>query len=170
MPPAGSASGRGAGGQRDGGRFPEGRSAHQVVGGAAEAAGVLTPSEYGAPLEVAAASRRLRLANESNRASDLWWILSSKLMGYSPVGKPSTGCGAKHRRNNTNAWISGREAHQNEGSIANATLIYSNTHDDPKAYTHIPSETRRRTCTIPTPGRHNGGIGAQRATVSGPGL
>ena len=49
----------------------------------------------------------------------------------------------------------------------NATLIYSNTHYDSKAYTHIPSETIRRTCTIPTPGRHPERTGAQRATVSG---
>jgi len=69
-----------------------------------------------------------------------------------------------------NAGITGREAHQNDGSNANATPIYSNTHDDPQSYTHIPSETRRKTCTIPTPGRHHGGTGAQRATVSGPGL
>jgi len=63
-----------------------------------------------------------------------------------------------------------REAHQNDESNANSTLIYSNTHDDPKAYTHVPSEARRRTCTIPTPGRHHWGTGAQRATRSGPGL
>jgi len=49
-------------------------------------------------------------------------------------------------------------------------MIYSNTHDDPKAYSHIPSETRHRTCTIPTPWPHNGGTDTQRATVSGPGL
>jgi len=71
---------------------------------------------------------------------------------------------------NANAGITGREAHQNDGSSAHATMICSNTHDDPKAYTHIPSETRRRTCTIPTPWRHHGGSGTQRATVSGPGL
>ena len=71
---------------------------------------------------------------------------------------------------NANAGITGREAHQNDGSNANATMIYSNTHDDPKAYSHIPSETRRRTCTIPTPWRYHGGTGTQRATVSGPGL
>jgi len=69
-----------------------------------------------------------------------------------------------------NAGITGREAHQNDGSSAHATMICSNTHDDPKAYTHIPSETRRRTCTIPTSRRHHGGSGTQRATVSGPGL
>jgi len=98
------------------------------------------------------------------------WILPSKPTGYSPVGNPSTGCGAKHRRNNTNAWITGRKAHQNDGSNANATLIYSKTQNDPKVNTHIPTETRRRTCTIPTPGRHHGGTGAQRATISGTGL
>jgi len=38
----------------------------------------------------------------------------------------------------------------NAGPNANAMLIYSNTHDDHKANTHIPSETRRRTCTVPT--------------------
>ena len=36
-----------------------------------------------------------------------------------------------------------------------------------KAFTNIPSEERSRTCTIPTPGRHHGGTGTQRATVSG---
>jgi len=66
--------------------------------------------------------------------------------------------------------MTGREAHQNDGSNANATLIYSKSHDEPKACTHVPSETRRTTCTIPTPGRHHGRTGAQRATVSGPGL
>jgi len=95
------------------------------------------------------------------------WILPANPTGYSPVGKPSTGCGEQHRRTNTNAGITGCEAHQNDGSNANATLIYSNTHDDPTAYTHTPSEARRRTCTIPTHGRHHGGTGAQRATVSG---
>jgi len=49
-------------------------------------------------------------------------------------------------------------------------MIYSNTHDDPKAYSHIPAEARLRTCTIPTPWRYHGGTGTQRATVSGPGL
>ena len=76
----------------------------------------------------------------------------------------------EQRRNNTNAWITGRGAPQNDRSNANATLIYSKTQDDPKAYTHIPSEARSRTCTIPTPGRHHGRTGAQRATVSGTGL
>ena len=40
--------------------------------------------------------------------------------------------------------------HQNAGTHANATLIYSSMHDNPKSYTHIPSETRCRTCSIPT--------------------
>jgi len=66
--------------------------------------------------------------------------------------------------------ITGREAHKNDGSNADATMFYSNTHDDPKAYSHIPSEARRRTCTIPTPWRYHGGTGTQRAAVSGPGL
>jgi len=70
----------------------------------------------------------------------------------------------------TNAGITGREAHQNDGSDANATMIYSNTHDDPKAYCHIPSEARPRTSTIPTPWRCHGGTGTQWATVSGLGL
>jgi len=48
-------------------------------------------------------------------------------------------------------------------------MIYSNTHDDPKAYSHTPSETRRRSCTIPTSWRYHGRTGTQRATVSGPG-
>jgi len=67
-----------------------------------------------------------------------------------PVRKPSTGCGSLRQSHNANAEITGREAHKNDGSNASATMIYSNTHDDPKAYSHIPSETRRRTCTIPT--------------------
>jgi len=100
----------------------------------------------------------------------LYWILPSQPTRYNPVGKPSTGCGTPRQRYNANARITGREAHPNDGSNANATMIYSNTHDDPKAHTHIPSETRRRTCTIPTPWRYHRGTGAQRATVSGPGL
>ena len=90
--------------------------------------------------------------------------------GENPVGKPSTGCGALHQANDTNAGITGRQAHQNDGNNANATLMYSSTHDDPKAHTHIPSETRHKTRTIPTPGSYHAGTGAQRATVSGPGL
>jgi len=58
--------------------------------------------------------------------------------GISAVGNPSTGCEAEQRRNNRNACITGRGAHQNSGSNANATLIYSKTQDDLKAYTHIP--------------------------------
>jgi len=69
-----------------------------------------------------------------------------------------------------NAGITGREAHQNDGRNANATMIYSNTHDDPKEYAHLHSEKRRRTCTIPTPWRYQVGTGTPRATVSGPGL
>jgi len=69
-----------------------------------------------------------------------------------------------------NAGITGREAHQNDGSNSNATMIYSNTHDDPKAYSHIHSEVRPSTSTIPTPRHCHGGTGTQRATVSGLGL
>ena len=72
--------------------------------------------------------------------------------------------------NKTDTGIPGREAHQTEGSNANAALIDSNRRDDPKAYPHVPSETRSKTCAIPTPGRYHGWTGAQRATVSGPGL
>jgi len=68
------------------------------------------------------------------------------------------------------AGITGRKANQNDGSIASTTLMYSNKQDDPKAYTHIIPETRRRMCTIATAGRHHGETGAKRATVSGPGL
>ena len=100
----------------------------------------------------------------------LLWILPSQPPGYNPVGKPSTGCGTLRQSHNANAGITGREAHKSDGSNANATTIYSNTHDDPKAYSHIPSETRRRTCTIPTRWRYHGGTGTQLATVSGPGL
>jgi len=100
----------------------------------------------------------------------LQWILPSQPTGYNPVGEPSTRCGTLRQRHNANSRITGREAHQNDGSNANATMIYSNTHDDPKAYTHIPSETRRRTCTIPTLWRYHGRTGTQRATASGPGL
>ena len=49
-------------------------------------------------------------------------------------------------------------------------MIYSTTHDDPKAYSYVLSETRHMTSTIPTPWRYHGGTGTQRATVSGPGL
>jgi len=98
------------------------------------------------------------------------WILASQPTGYNPVGKPSTGCGPPRQSHDANAGITGREAHKNDGSNANATMIYSNTHDDPKAYTHVGSETRRRTCTIPTRWRYQGGTGTRRATVSGPGL
>jgi len=100
----------------------------------------------------------------------MWWTLPSQPTGYNPVGKPSTVCGMLRQSHNANAGITGREAHQKDGSNANATMICSNTHDDPKAYCHIPSETRRRTCTIPTPWGYHGGAGTQRATVSGPGL
>jgi len=100
----------------------------------------------------------------------VWWILPSQPTGYNPVGKPSTGCGTLRQSHNAIAGITGRKAHLNDGRNANATMIYSNTHDDPKAYTRIPSETRRRKCTIPTPWRYHGGTGIQRATVSGPGL
>jgi len=68
--------------------------------------------------------------------------------------------------------ITGRETLQNDVSIANTTLMnfYSNTHDDPKAHILIPSEKRRRTSKIRTPGRHHRGTDVQRATVSGSGL
>ena len=66
--------------------------------------------------------------------------------------------------------ITGRGAHQNDGSNANATLIYSKTHDVPNACTRIPSETRLRTCAVPTPGGNHGGTGAQWAAVSGTGI
>lgn len=100
----------------------------------------------------------------------LWWILSSKPTGFIPVGKPSTECGAEQRRIITDAWITGRGAHQNDKSNASATLIHSKTPDYPKTYTHIPSEEKRRTSTMLTPGRHNGGTGTHRATISGAGL
>jgi len=97
-------------------------------------------------------------------------ILPSQPTGYNPVGKPSTGCGTLRQSHNANAGIIRREAHKNDGSNANATMIYSKTHDDPKPYAHTPAETRRTTCTIPTPWRYHEGTGTQRATVSGPGL
>jgi len=102
--------------------------------------------------------------------SCVYEILPSQPTGYNPVGKPSTGFGTQRQSHNANSGITGREAHKNDGSNANATTIYSNTHDDPKAYSHIPSETRSRTCTIPTSWRYHGGTGTHRATVSGPGL
>jgi len=97
-------------------------------------------------------------------------ILPSQPTGYNPVGKPSTGCGTLRQSHNANAGIIRREAHKNDGSNANATMIYSKTHDDPKPYAHTPAETRRTTCTIPAPWRYHEGTGTQRATVSGPGL
>jgi len=66
-----------------------------------------------------------------------------------------------------NAGSTGREAHQNDRSNPNATLIYSNTRDDPKAHTHIPSDTRRRTCTIMAGPMPNGPRSQARAS-SGP--
>jgi len=93
--------------------------------------------------------------------------------GHGPIRNPSTGCGATQRRKNTRAWITGREAHQNAGTDANATLIYSNTHDDPIAYTHVPSETIRRTCTIPTQKETVVGgpvPGGPRSLTRGPGV
>ena len=75
----------------------------------------------------------------------------------------------EQRRNNTKAWIVGRGAHQSDRSNSNATLIYSKTKDELEAYTRMPSEERSRACTIQTPGRHYGGTGAQRATISGTG-
>ena len=87
----------------------------------------------------------------------LEWIVPPQPKAYNPVRKPSTGCGTLHQSHNANAGISGREAHKNDRSNANATIIYSNTHDDPKAYTYKPSETRRRTCTISTRRRYHGG-------------
>jgi len=81
-----------------------------------------------------------------------------------------TGCRAQHQRYNTIGGLTGRVAHQNDGSNASATLINSNPLDDPNAHTHMPSETRLRTCAIPTAGRYHWGTGAQRATISGPGL
>jgi len=65
-------------------------------------------------------------------------MLLSQPTGYNPVGKPSTGCGAQRQKYNANAGITGREAHQNDESNSNATLNYSTTRDDPKAYTDIP--------------------------------
>jgi len=41
----------------------------------------------------------------------LLWFLTAKPTGQDPVRKPRTGCGATQRRKNTNAWITGREAH-----------------------------------------------------------
>jgi len=102
----------------------------------------------------------------------LLWFLPAKPTGHRPVRKPSTGCEATQRRKNTNAWITGRGAHQNAGTNANATLIYSSTHDDPKAYSHTPSETRRRTCTIPTQEEMvvgGPGPGGPRSLMRGPG-
>jgi len=104
------------------------------------------------------------------RQTALQSLLPSNPTGFSPFEKPSTGCGAERCRNNTNAWITGREAHHNAGSSANATLIYSKTQDEPKTYTHIPSEAGSKTCTIPTPGCHHGGTSTQLATVSVTGL
>ena len=79
-------------------------------------------------------------------------------------GKPSTGCGATQRRKNTNAWITGREAHQNAGTNANATLIYSLKQVDPSTHTHIPSGEEKR-AHEPCQRDGHGGTGAQRATV-----
>jgi len=50
-------------------------------------------------------------------------ILASQPTGYHPVGKPSTGCGPPRQSHNANAAITGREAHKNNGSNANATII-----------------------------------------------
>jgi len=69
--------------------------------------------------------------------------------GKTPSENPSTGCGATQRRKSTNAWITGREAHQNAGTNANATLIYSCKQADPEAHTHIPSEDAWRAKTRP---------------------
>jgi len=74
-------------------------------------------------------------------------------------------------RKNTNARFSGRRAHQIAGINANATLIYSSTHDDLKK-THIPSETRSRTCAIPTQDETvvgGPGTGVPRSLMRGPG-
>jgi len=70
--------------------------------------------------------------------------------GASPLRKPSTGCGATQRRKNTNTWITGREAHQNARTTANATLIYSLKQADPGTHTHVPSGEARRTLAQPT--------------------
>ena len=54
----------------------------------------------------------------------LEWILPSQPTGYILVGKPSTGCGTLRQSHIANAGITGRKAHQNYGSNANATMIY----------------------------------------------
>jgi len=78
------------------------------------------------------------------------WFLPSQPTGQDPVGEPSTGSGATHRRKNTNAWITGREPHQNAGTNANATLIYSLKQADQGTHTHKPSAEAERTRTQPT--------------------
>jgi len=94
----------------------------------------------------------------------LQWFLPSKPTGQEPVKKPSTGCGATQKRRNTNAWTTGREAHQNAGTNANVKLIYSLKQDDPGTHTHTPSGEAKRTRAQPTR-TVTGGTGAQRATV-----
>ena len=88
-----------------------------------------------------------------------------KTDGARPRQKPtgSTRFRATQRRQNTNAWITGREAHKNARTNANATLIYSLKQVDPSTLTLRSREARRahETCSR---GGH-GGTGAQRATV-----
>ena len=87
----------------------------------------------------------------------MWWILPSQPTGYNPVGELSTGCGTLRQSHNANTGITGREAHKNDGSNANATMIYSNTHDDPKAYTHVPCEPNAGRAQSRPPGATMGG-------------
>ena len=65
-----------------------------------------------------------------------------------PRQKPRP-CRATQRRKNTNAWITGREAHQNAGTNANATLIYSWKQADPEKHTHVPYGNAQRAQTLP---------------------
>jgi len=58
--------------------------------------------------------------------------------GTAPSESPEQNVEQSKGKKDTTAWITGREAHQNDKSSANAALIYSKTQDGPKIYTHIP--------------------------------